>query len=165
MEREMRLTNSEGEELEIMVTGYEFPGPDYEFQPERDELTWLNITINAKHSRGDWTATGSYLNTLELANLIHWFEQIGEGKSVDKDLVGFIEPCLNFEVVSENPPVIQVSLSNEFRPPWVEGVWDCESMSFPMDSDSVAAVVSSLRLQLAEYPERGEETGTPSDQD
>src|SRR5512145_2156663 len=119
----MRLKNAKGEELEIAVAGYEFSKLDFEIPPDEDTLNWLNITLKAKHSQRVWTATASCLQTWELADLIRWFEQVGAGKSADKDLVSFIEPCLNFQVVSENPSIVRISLSAEFRPPWIQGFW------------------------------------------
>src|SRR5512145_2371970 len=113
----MRLKNAKGEELEIAVAGYEFSKLDFEIPPDEDTLNWLNITLKAKHSQGTWTATASCLQTWELADLIQWFEQI-DGNSAGKDSVSFIEPCLKFQIIAKSPPIVQISMSAEFRPPW-----------------------------------------------
>jgi hypothetical protein len=160
----MRLKNAQGEELEITVAGYEFSKLDFEIPPDEDTLNWLNIILKAKHSQGTWTATSACLQTWELADLIQWFEQIA-GNSADKGSVSFIEPCLNFQIIAKSPPIVQISMSAEFRPPWIKGFWDSVSMDFSLDSDTATVIVNSLRAQLAQYPERAEGTGTTSVQD
>ena len=154
----MRLTNSAGEELEITVSGYEFPDRDKIHTQDKWVLNWLNIAIKAKHGLGTWTATCACTLTWHLSKWIEWLEDIGARRSDDKTFLA-CELELQMSVISQNPLTIQVVLAYEFRPPWLTGEKENLSMDFVLSADTLAAMISYLKAQLEQYPTREVDTG------
>jgi hypothetical protein len=149
----MRLTNANGDEFELRVAGYQFPGTDDEEPYHRYDLNWLDITLHARSSQGAWDATRPCLLTWELGWLVEWFEQIHAHQPVDEALI-FLEPDLQFRLISDHPPTVRVVLGWGFRPPWLPAFPGKITLDFGLALDSLAAVISDLKTYQEHFPRR-----------
>jgi hypothetical protein len=134
----MKLTLRNDYSFKLTLMGYQFPS----LKDKEYDSNWLNIKIDVRHPEGDWTAVDPALLTYEVQDVAGWFRHLAIGQ-IDKRTMGFLEPCLEFQVESnkDSSEVLKVKLAYEFRPPWPTSIDDEFSWPFPWRSST------SLRQQ------------------
>jgi hypothetical protein len=150
----MILAASNGQRFRLRLLGYQFPTTTSEYW----DANWLQVQIEATHPRGSWSATDPSLLTFEVASLATWLDSLAVGVSVEAE-EEFTEPHLSFHLVqAEGGPALRVYFELEARPPWAphdgagaRDLW----LEFLLAELDLAAAASSLRAQLAAFPERG----------
>jgi hypothetical protein len=159
----MRLSGINGETFELKVLGYQFP----ELETAEYDSDWLRILIAAETPQGRrWSATDPSILTYELRELADWLARLGSTEPCAPEL-DFTEPNLSFQVIREgaSEQVLRVFFELELRPGWAaratapeEDLW----LDFPIEPGMLGAAATSLREQLARYPERGVQRGGPT---
>jgi len=148
----VKLSENENTEFELEIAGYQFP--DLESEPYDSD--WLNITIRVKHPRGSWTTTDPSLLTEEVKDLIHWLEDIADGKNVNPDEY-FTEPNLHFQLPDNNANKLRVYFELECRPSWAKSTFKDDDelwVEFSVTPEILRNAAESLRSQLQKFPTR-----------
>lgn len=99
--------------FDLAIVGYQFPKTKTGY-----DANWLVIAIEASNARTSWKANDPALLTWELQSLQTWCKEIAAGR-ITPEPVGFIEPCLKFQLVAGNDDEmeIEVTLAHELAPP------------------------------------------------
>ncbi|WP_444544662.1 WapI family immunity protein [Silvimonas amylolytica] len=144
------LSNPEGFTVEFDVDGYQFPS-----SKDHWDSNWLYVKGNVHHPRGSWTFRDPSLTTFELEQLAAWFRQLRPLSSSIRPCF-FTEPCLTFSFADEPEPTINLALSHECSPPWLQGQerLDGISMSFPTKSTNPGHLEGAVLDMLKKFPVR-----------
>lgn len=149
----MHLKAPDGQSLEIRIVGYEFP----HLETEDYDSNWLIIEGKVMHPDGAWTFRDPCLLTYEAARLADWLDSVAN-REVESDRIDFLEPNLHLHFVeSPGNGIVQVFFELESRPEWTPSKWadqDDLSVEFPVSRVELREAASSLRRQLARFPQR-----------
>jgi hypothetical protein len=149
----MQLAAPDGQSIELVITGYQFP----DRQTEEYDSNWLQIEGRVQHPNGGWTFRDPCLLTYEVASLADWLDRVGSGSDA-KSSIGFLEPNLSLELLTSSPHLsIRVYFHLESRPPWAprghvddDDVW----VEIPVAELDFRRASQSLRDQLRRFPQR-----------
>lgn len=114
--------------------------------------------MHVRHPRGEWTAQDPSFLTYEAAALATWLDAVAEGREDDAEC-SFLEPNLRFEVRDDDAcrRVLRVYFELESRPTWAPHDGASEDdlyLDVPADPAQLGSAASTLREQLARYPQR-----------
>jgi len=145
----MIITGADGSELEILISGYEFP----DIKGKEHDLNWLRVHGRVKSARLCWEFRGPWLLTWEIISLAKWLKAVAEdGASVKK--LRFTEPCLRCRLAgkSANRATVKVCFSHEAMPSRIEGnnVW----IALEITDDELIRASASLLSELGRFPMR-----------
>ena len=146
----MLLKGTDGSEIEIHLTRYQFP----EIMDEKWDANWLMISLRVQSPQGSWHTEDPALLTWEVGDLANWFEALANKQQEERWLV-FLEPCLGFVVTKQTADTVnlQVRLGHEFRPPWLDS-WQKARVTLTLSRDALRLAAESLREELARFPIR-----------
>ena len=153
----MRLIGQEGEEFQLEVVGYEFPGIiDDEWDSE-----WLIVAGKVSCARGRWKFRDPCLLTMELEALASWLRDLRSGVAGPE--LDFIEPNLRFtRVQGSEGEAISVAFSQEASPPWAsedERYGDGYALTFPFSLNDLDAASAALLGMAIRWPMRTRKAG------
>jgi len=149
----MQIFDSNGNAFRFSILGYQYPEKKFEDY----DSNWLIIEVDVTYSQKRWNARDACLLTYEVARLAQWFESIAGGISVES-IQKFIEPNLEFHLVDiSSEQYLRIFFEFELRPEWAK--WDQKIMKdfwidFSLSKLDLYQTASSLRRQLADYPQR-----------
>ena len=108
------------------------------------------IEMEVQAERGRWTSDDPGLERNDLRAIVRWLRSIGRGRR-PKEL-GFMEPNLRFECLTEGEPVrIRVWFEGEARPEWAPyETWDEEDLwlDLSLARAEIAAAAETLADEL-----------------
>jgi hypothetical protein len=134
--------------LKLQIVGYQFPDMPF---AEYDS-NWLIIRGDACIGGRTWSFRFPCMLTYEVARLADWLEALSRGEQA-KAYCGFIEPNLDFELISSD--LLRVIVAHESRPPWSDDQFgESNFIDFPRDPEMLRVAAASLRDALAIYPQR-----------
>lgn len=137
------LTADDGTGLSLSIVGYQFPKLD----TEPYDSNWLMVSLAVKHPEGSWKETDPCLLTFEVEQLADWLEAVAQGRKVDATR-GFTEPNLSFKLVEGPARWLVIHFAD-----W-PGSERGQDLTLPLDELDLQAAASSLRQQLAQFPQR-----------
>jgi hypothetical protein len=108
------------------------------------------IEMEVQTERGRWATDDPGLERSDLRAIVRWLRSIGRGRR-PKEL-GFMEPNLRFECLTDGEPVrIRVWFEGEAKPEWAPYEhWDEHDLSLDLSlsRDEIAAAAETLADEL-----------------
>jgi len=168
----MRLTDVEGQVIELQVVGYQFP-EDASRRSSRDNAAqagitgtvvgqnkhddnWLMIRGHVEAAKGAWDFVEPCLETWEAREFCGWLEFAANGQPCGP--INFLEPNIAFKSATPEPDRGRMRLVSNFalesRPPWTEPDDFDELIEFVFTTEELRARASSLSENLGRFPER-----------
>ena len=160
----MRLDSTDGAELEIVPSRYEYAGTAVDQFDLDWDANWLVIRGRVRAPDGStYGFLDPCLTTWEAQELARWLETVASGTakastSDNEPALTFTEPNLGFGLgpASGNLVTVRAHFSLESTPPhhsWTE-LYDY-SISLTMSASDLAAAASQWRDEIAAFPVRG----------
>ncbi len=146
----MLLCGREGNELELGLVGYQFPGE------ERDpwESNALLVSVRVLAPEGSWEVVDPCLTTWEARRLVSWLAYTAAGGAV-----AFNEPNLTVRAGAGagQRVTVRACFALERRPPWARTAVGAANLCVDLDvaRSDLADAAASLLDDLAAYPQRG----------
>lgn len=148
----MKFNGIDGQTVELRITNYQFPDDD----EGGWDSNWLNIYLKVDSKCGQWQTIDPSLTTLEVQELINWFNNLSENKEVKYREMLFIEPNLSFELCSlpnDRIKKVRIKFDLESRPQ--SATEDKEYfVEIFADNDELKRIGRELKDELDRYPER-----------
>lgn len=151
----MRLTNGNGDFLELSIDGYQFPINVH----DKHDANWLMIRGSASLDGRHWTFRDPMYLTWEVAELISWLEKI-ERREVIREWCAGLEPNLEWQHTDGSK--IRIHFQLEARPPWSQSDTTSDpsvTIDFPSEAGQLRPFIEKLKAELARIPN---EQPTPS---
>ncbi|GLQ29634.1 WapI family immunity protein [Litoribrevibacter albus] len=150
----INLTNIEEKiNLYIEVAGYEFP--------EIEDDDWCLLRLRIQQESDSIELVDPAIETTELAQLLHWFSSLVEGRLPEYAHLDFVEPCISFEFLAFKEDVVRISinLSHELSPSFPMRQFGSEanewSIVFDLGEEQLKSICSGIKKTLDQYPIRG----------
>ena len=158
----MLLAGLEGNELELRVVGYQFPGDD----TDPWDSNWLLVSVRVVSPAGTWEVVDPCLTTWETKHLVRWLVAIvrepGAARDPSAGPVTFSEPNLvvsaRAKPADPNRVLLRAAFQLELRPPWARGSGGAElSVELDVGRAALARAAASLLADLVRFPQRGDD--------
>jgi hypothetical protein len=149
----MKFTCEDEQFIELKILGYEFP----EITNDEWDSNWLNIFINAKSNDKHWKASHPSITTFEFNELINWFENISNNKSVKNKIIEFTEPNLSFELLNDfnsEMKEINIIFGLELSPIRPVNYKEKYYIKFRVNNEKIKEYVEELKNEVKKYPKR-----------
>lgn len=156
----MLLRGRYGSELELRIVGYQFP--DERFDPW--DSNWLLVSIRVVSPQGTWEVVDPSLTTWEAQQVARWLDALSRRADLLAGrALGLTEPNLTLWArplpAEPDRVLVQACFALELRPPWLKAVAGTANLCVDLDvtRPELAAAASSLREDLARFPQRGDD--------
>lgn len=154
----MLLRGREGNELELSVVGYQFPGED------RDpwDSNWLLVSVRVLAPRGSWEVIDPCLTTWEAKHLVSWLIHAA-AREPSPTALTFTEPNLTVTALGRpgEPGRVDVEacFALELRPPWAKTASGGGDLCVDLDVErgDLARAAASLLADVVRFPQRGDD--------
>lgn len=147
----MFLRGQEGNELELVVVGYQFPDDD------RDpwDSNSLLVSVRVLAPEGSWDVVDPCLTTWEARSLVSWLVHAAATATP----MTFSEPNLTMTARAGVRVDLGACFALERRPPWARMAAGSDNLCVDLDVERVDLVraAASLLEDLARFPQRGDD--------
>jgi len=150
------LVGLEGNELELRVVGYQFPGDD----TDPWDSNWLLVSVRVVSALGTWEVVDPCLTTWEAKHLVRWL--VGAARDLGGGPMSFTEPNLSVlarpNPADDNRVLVGACFELELRPPWAGGARGGElCVELDVGRAALARAAASLLGDLVRFPQRGDD--------
>ncbi len=149
----MKLTNPQGDYLDLHVVAYEFPQMEPQEYDEYD-ANWLEVTIEAKDQEYKWQNQAPLITTREAMELVAFISSLAEGK--DYPWLHFEEPAIYFAGAKkpDGTCLISCGLWLDFHPFDHTDQAEPYILEFVMTPQELAQQSDALMVEVAQFPQR-----------
>lgn len=134
--------------FDLTIIDYEYP----EIVDSEYDSNWLSIEVAVTSQQGRWCFCQSCLLVWEASAIPDYLDQLAAGVAPERALA-FAEPLLFFAKKSNNE--LKITFDAEAMPPWLEDdEGNLFSLEFSLSAESLREAATSLRKQLARFPQR-----------
>ena len=150
----MFLRGREGNELELVVVGYQFPAE------ERDpwDSNALLVSVRVLAAEGSWEVVDPCLTTWEAEGLVSWLVHAAGG---DPRTFGEPNVLISARSVAGAPRRVQLRacFALELRPPWARTAAGSDNLCVELDLDreDLARAAVALLDDTEGVPQRGDD--------
>ncbi len=152
----MLLRGAEGNELELSITGYQFP------DDERDpwDSNSLLVAVRVLAPERSWSVVDPCLTTWEAKRLVAWLVHAA-GREPSPAPITYSEPNVTVTARSVAGAAhrvrVRASFALELRPPWAHTAAGSDHLVVDLEvgRGDLARAAASLLEDLAEFPQRG----------
>ncbi len=161
----LTLKNKEfGTELILKVVDYQFPNNT---NNNWHDDNWCMISAKVTQRENLFEVTDPALETIDLQQLLKWFQCLSNRILPQYATLDFIEPCLSFEFIKSEKDWVRISikLDYEMKPNFLleqflslddeDTIDNCDfEMIFDLTQDDFSAVIASLQETIKNFPIR-----------